>query len=242
MIYELRLYTVVPGRMEHNHGRFKDHLPILLARHEISNVGRWTATAGPNAPMFVYLMVYEDLSQRERQWSSFYADDEWWQVRAQTNAGSQMVERFDLFFLRANALWTPSASSAGTRLAGVHELSFMEVALGHNTEAAELIKTVLLPLIEREGGQPMMVADFLSGVAMPRMAMITAWPNATRLHEARRAIDSDPSLRMAFDANRETIGRAALGRTEVYVLEPTAYDLPLADLGFAHQTGLSPNA
>jgi hypothetical protein len=217
--------------MEDNHNRFKNHLPALMARHGILNVGRWTATAGPNGPLFVYLMVYEDLSQRETQWNSFYGDDEWWQIRAQTNAGAQMVERFDLFFLRSNPIWTPSESTARTRIGGVQELTFLDVALGHNVEATKLIETVVLPLIKREGGQVMMVADFVSGVAMPRIAMMTAWPDAARLHSARRAIDSDQSLRAAFQANRETIGRASLGRTETFVLEPTAFDLPLAALG-----------
>ncbi|MCP3730334.1 NIPSNAP family protein [Sphingomonas sp. MG17] len=232
MLYELRLYTVVAGRMEDNHDRFQDHMPGLMARHGISNVGRWTATAGPNAPMFVYMMVYPDMTAREAQWTSFYGDDEWWAVRAATNAGSQMVERFDLFFLKSNPCWTAPAYPAGTRSGGVHELIFTEVALGHGADANAFLTDTLLPLYEREGATPLMVADFMSGPAMPRIAMIVAWPDENRRHAGRRAIDSDPGLRAAQRDERERLNRTALGRTDVYVLEPTAFDLPLASLSF----------
>ena len=116
MLYELRLYSATPGRIEDLHARFRDHLPKLMVRHGIDQVGRWTATAGPNGPLFLYLMAYDDMAQRERQWDAFYHDDEWWQIRAATNAGEEMVERFDLFFLRPNALWTPPAGAADARI------------------------------------------------------------------------------------------------------------------------------
>lgn len=232
MLYELRLYTVVPGRLEDNHDRFRDHLPRLAARHGIAQIGRWSATAGPNTPMFVYMMAYDDMGQRERQWDAFYQDDEWWQVRAATNAGEQMVERFDLFFLRPNPAWQVIPRAPDERSAGVHELIFAEVALGHNAEANSFLKDVYLPVVQREGGDILMVADFISGCHLPRLAMMIAWPDGNRREAARRAIDSDPAVRAAQRTERQSIGRTSLGRTDVHVLEPTAFNLPLASLGY----------
>lgn len=230
MLYELRLYTVVPGRLEDNHARFRDHLPRLLARHGIDQVGRWSATAGPNTPMFVYLMAYDDMAQRERQWDAFYQDDDWWQVRAATNAGEQMVERFDLFLLRPNAAWQPQ-SRGDERSGGVHELIFAEVALGRNAEANAFLRDHYLPVVEREGGDILMVADFVSGDRMPRLGLMIAWPDGNAREAGRRAIDGDPAVRAAQAEERRALGRTSLGRTDVHVLEPTAFDLPLASLG-----------
>ena len=231
MFYELRLYTVVPGRLEDNHDRFQNHLPRLMERHGIANVGRWTAVAGPNAPMFVYMMAYRDLDERERQWGAFYQDNDWWELRGRTNAGSQMVERFDLFFLRSNPVWSPKPASS-TRAQGVHELIFAEIALGHNAAANVFLSQTWLPLVEQHGGHVMMVSDFVSGVSMPRAAIMTAWPDASTRFAARRAIDGDPALRAAQKAERESLGRTSLGRTDVFELEPTAFDLPLSLLGY----------
>jgi len=230
MIFEMRLYTVVPGRMEDNHERFRAVLPDLIARHGIANVGRWTATAGPSAPLYIYLMAYPDLDTREKQWASFYTDDAWWEARARTNGGEEMVERFDLLFLRSNALWTPMPAD-GRRAGGVHELIFVEVALGKQADAQAYLTHVYLPLVARHGGEILMIADFVSGPSMPRMALMTAWPDAAALHKARRAIDGDPDLRAAQKAERGRIGRTSLGKADIFVLEPTSFNLPLASLG-----------
>jgi hypothetical protein len=53
MIYELRLYSVAPGRMADVHTRFNDHFPALFRKHGVNLVGRWHAVAGPDAPRFV---------------------------------------------------------------------------------------------------------------------------------------------------------------------------------------------
>lgn len=232
MLYELRLYTVVPGRVEDIHARFRDHLPKLMARHGIDQVARWTATAGPDTPLFVYMMAYDNLAQREQQWDAFYQDDEWWRVRAATNAGEQMVERFDLFLLRPGRAWQAIARDPVQRSGGVHELVLGEVALGHDSEAAEYLRTVYLPAVQREGGDILMVADFVAGSKMPRLAMIIAWPNGGRREAGRRRVDADPAVREAQRAERQSIGRTSIGATTIYVLEPTAFDLPLASLGY----------
>lgn len=231
MIYEIRLYTVVPGRMEDNHNRFENVLPSLMARHGIANVGRWTATAGPGAPTFVYMMAYPDLAVREQQWTSFYGDDDWWQARARTNDGEEMVERFDLHFLRPNSAWTPNVRRDGVRAEGVHELIFAEVALGRGGDAQVYLKETYLPLLAAQGGDVLMVADFISGTSLPRMAMIIAWPDASALHRGRRAIDGSSALRAVQQEERKRLGRTSVGRSDVYVLEPTPFNLPLASLG-----------
>lgn len=232
MIHELRMYSVVPGRLEDNLDRFEHHLPKLMARHGIWNVGRWVAVAGPRAPMFVYVMAYADLDQRERQWNGFYADDEWWELRARTNAGSQMVDRFDLSFLKANPAWTPPDNTQpDARRDGLHELALIDVALGHGPDANAFLRDTYLPLVVREAGQVMMLSDFMTGPSLPRLALMTAWSNAEARRRARRAIDGDPELRGVQRSERERIGQTSLGRTDIYELEPTAFDLPLATLG-----------
>lgn len=231
MIYELRLYTVVAGRMADNHDRFQNHLPALFERHGIKNVGRWTAVSGPNAPMFVYMMTYEDMAERDRQWDAFYGDDDWWAVRSKTNGEEQMVERFDLLFLKPNPIWQPSPESANELLGGVQELFITEVAVGHNAEANALLRDTMIPLVEQSGGRVMMVADLLSGAALPKLALMIAWSDASAHHTGRLAIDGSQELRAATALQRRELGRPSMGKADIYLLEPTEFALPLATLG-----------
>lgn len=231
MIYEIRFYHVVPGRLDVTYARFGQHLPAIFARHGIRNVGSWTVSAGPNGPTFLYLVAYRDLGERERQWAAFYQDEAWHRVRAATQGDEEAVERFDLFFLRPNPLWTPTPSPAGETLGGVHDLIFSEIAPGQNAAAYQFLNESYLPAIDRLGGRVMMLADFVSGPSLPRLATLVAWPDAVARQEAWRSISGDPELTDAIARQRRRLGRALLGSTETYLLEPTPFALPLATLG-----------
>ena len=231
MLYELRFYNVAPGRMPENHERHRTGLPPLFARHGIEVVGRWTATAGPDTPLFAYLMSYPDLAERERQWTAFYDDADWWALRTKTNAGSEMVERYDLMFLRPHPRLSPATITPGERLGGVHELVFLEVGAGLGSQAGQFLETALLPAILRQGGRVMMVADLMTGPRLPRMALMIAWSDAEAAFRGRMAVDADQLVLAAQQVERQNGGKTALGRADIYGLEPAAYALPFAALG-----------
>jgi NIPSNAP len=226
MLYEIRLYNLVPGRILDNLNRWEQHLPRLMARHGISVMGRWIATAGPGAPMFIYMMTYESLQQREDQWAGFYADADWWEARALTNAGSQIVERFETYFLRSNKIGPAPGNEAGQEK-GVCELTFVDVKLGHNAEAEQILRDHVLPLIERNDGIVTMVADFVAGPSMPRMGIMVAWPDANAFHTSRLKITTDAAFLAAQKRERDTMERPSLGRTDTYLLEPVSSARPL---------------
>jgi hypothetical protein len=230
MIYEIRLYTIVPGRFDVAFDRFEKHLPQLFDRHGIRNAGRWQATAGPGGPMFIYLLAYNDLAEREEQWTAFYQDQEWSEVRSDTQGAEEATERFDLFFLRHNGLWTPRADRRHMTETGVQELVFAELALGKATPAYDYLKTVYFPAVEKAGGRIMMVTDFLSGPSMPRMAWMIGWDDANHRDLGWMQIHSDHAVHDAIASQRIAFGRALLGASDTYSLQPTTFDYPLATL------------
>ncbi len=77
MIYELRIYTALPGKQEAMLSRFRDHTTRLFEKHEMRNIGYWTNYAGGRYGELVYLLAFEDVAQRERAWNAFSADPEW---------------------------------------------------------------------------------------------------------------------------------------------------------------------
>ena len=230
MIYEIRLYSVVPGRIDVAYERFANHLPLLFQRHGIHNIGRWTAVSGSHVPRFVYVMAYQDLAAREQQWSAFYQDPDWWAVRARTQCGEEATERFDLYFLRGNPAWPPPGSPERA-LGGAHDLMFIEVALGKTTAANEFLKDLYLPLLAKVGAQLMLVADFISGPALPKIALLIAWPDPVVRAGGWHLITNDIVLKAAIAEQRKNIGRALLGATDVMELQPTSFAPPTATPG-----------
>jgi hypothetical protein len=230
MLYELRFYKVPPGRMGGHDERHEKHLPAIFARHGIICVGRWSAVAGPDLPIFAYLTIYPDFAERQRQWADFYADDEWWRVRAATNGKTELVDQYDVHFLTPNPLWRPLPDKAPPA-GGIHQLLFVEVGTGKIGDAVTFLRDVWIPKVIDLGGSIMMVADFLSGEKLPRMAIMVAWPDADRLTKAARALDRDDDVIAAQANERERYGRSSLGRTVTYCLDPMPYGVVHPTLG-----------
>ena len=104
MIYELRSYEVVPGRMPAMHARFQNHTLGLFRRHHIEVVGFWEAIIGTSNALH-YMVRFDDLAHRERAWAGFGADPEWHRVRAESERDGPIVARI------RNEIWRPSPYS-----------------------------------------------------------------------------------------------------------------------------------
>ena len=73
MIYEMRSYEVVPGRMPAMNARFQNHTVGLFEKHGIKVIGFWEAVVGTSNVLH-YMVAFEDLAHRERAWASFQAE------------------------------------------------------------------------------------------------------------------------------------------------------------------------
>jgi NIPSNAP len=81
MIYELRVYRALPGRLPNLLARFNDHTLRIWAKHGIRQVGFWTTVVGESANDLTYLLAWESMAERETKWTAFQSDKEWQQVR-----------------------------------------------------------------------------------------------------------------------------------------------------------------
>ena len=84
MIYELRIYQTLPGRMPNLLARFQNHTLRIWEKHGIRQAGFWTTLVGESNNELFYLLAWESLAERERKGSAFAADPEWNAVRDET--------------------------------------------------------------------------------------------------------------------------------------------------------------
>ena len=92
MIYELRVYETIPGRMPALHQRFANITSGFFEKHGIRVVGYWTDVIGSNDRL-TYMVAWNSLAEREQRWTAFATDPEWLAARAKTEESGPIVAR-----------------------------------------------------------------------------------------------------------------------------------------------------
>jgi hypothetical protein len=103
MIYELRVYHCLPGRLPALLKRFETATLEIWARHGIKQAGFWTVLVGENSNDLVYLLKWRSMADRERRWNAFAADPEWAEKRAASEKDGPIVASISNSFLAPTA-------------------------------------------------------------------------------------------------------------------------------------------
>jgi len=91
MIYELRVYHCLPGRLPALLKRFEGATLALWAKHGIRQAGFWTVVVGESNQDLYYLLQWDSLADREKKWAGFMADPEWIAKRAESERDGPIV-------------------------------------------------------------------------------------------------------------------------------------------------------
>ncbi|MBI3376568.1 MAG: NIPSNAP family protein [Betaproteobacteria bacterium] len=105
MIYEMRVYHCVPGRLPDLNKSFETITLKLWERHGFRPVGFWTVLVGESSQDLIYLLEWKDMAERERVFGGFMADPEWQKKRAETEKNGPIVASI------SNSFLTPTAYS-----------------------------------------------------------------------------------------------------------------------------------
>ena len=91
MLYELRVYDCVPGRLPDLLNRFENITLDLWQKHGIKQAGFWTTAIGESNQILYYMLEWESLADREKKWDAFQNDEEWLSKRAETEKNGTLV-------------------------------------------------------------------------------------------------------------------------------------------------------
>ena len=106
MLYELRVYHCIPGRLPNLLKRFDTITLKIWEKHGIKQAGFWTTAIGEDNQALYYLLQWESLADREKKWNAFQADQEWITKRAETEKDGTIVARV------ANSILQPTSFSS----------------------------------------------------------------------------------------------------------------------------------
>lgn len=106
MIYELRIYDCLPGRLPDLLRRFEDHTLAIWERHGIRQAGFFTTVVGESTNRLTYLLAWESLAEREAKWTSFVRDPDWIRARDDSERDGPILSNV------SNQLLAPTAFSS----------------------------------------------------------------------------------------------------------------------------------
>jgi hypothetical protein len=100
-VFELRIYTASPGKMEALQSRFRDHSTRFFAKHGMEVIGYWQAASGPNAEnTFVYILAFPSKQAQKASWEAMIKDPEWQNVKKESERdGIPLAARIESRFL-----------------------------------------------------------------------------------------------------------------------------------------------
>jgi hypothetical protein len=91
MIYEMRTYRCMPGRLPALVKRFDTITIKLWEKHGIRQAGFFTTVLGVSNQELLYFLAWESLAEREKKWGAFMSDPEWISKRAETEKDGPIV-------------------------------------------------------------------------------------------------------------------------------------------------------
>jgi hypothetical protein len=106
MIYEMRVYDCLPGRLPALLQRFSDHTLALWDKHGIRQAGFFTTMVGQNSQRLTYFLAWESLAEREAKWTAFIRDPDWLKARDDSERDGQILANV------SNEMLAPTAFSA----------------------------------------------------------------------------------------------------------------------------------
>jgi hypothetical protein len=91
MIYEMRVYRCLPGRLPALLKRFENTTLKLWDKHGIKQAGFFTTLIGESNQELTYFLAWESLADREKKWNAFQSDPDWINARAKSEEDGQII-------------------------------------------------------------------------------------------------------------------------------------------------------
>lgn len=220
-IYELRIYAIAPGRLNDMAERFRKDIRVLFPKHGIRLLGSWTCLSGPRTPSFIYLMRWDSFEQRTQAFASFVADPDWQEARARTNGPSELVEQYEIQFLKSlnsSGIAEPMPLTGE----GIFELDLHAASNGRAIPMREALLEHDLAAKRRAGASLVGAFEAITGPKLPSVISLVRWENADAWAKGHQSLEEDAVYGEHIGDEIKAHGRHVLGDADRYAMRPVA--------------------
>jgi hypothetical protein len=92
-VFELRVYTTPPDKLDALQARFRDHTVALFKKHGITNFGYWTPVAGAKGAgqTLIYILAHKSHEAGLEAFKNFRADPDWIKAKAESEVNGSLT-------------------------------------------------------------------------------------------------------------------------------------------------------
>ena len=101
MIYEMRRYEALPGKLDALNEVMANLAVPLFEKLGMKLVGAWQPVVGDYTNVLMYMLAFESMNERAEKWEAFFKHPDWEKGRAEVAAkhGGPLVSREIHYFL-----------------------------------------------------------------------------------------------------------------------------------------------
>jgi hypothetical protein len=90
--FDLRIYSVLPGKLDAFRDRWRDHAAPIYERHGLHSIGWWVAAKkdAEGHDQFICLLAGESIESIQRSIGEFHKDPEWQRVEKETEMDGKL--------------------------------------------------------------------------------------------------------------------------------------------------------
>ena len=214
MLYELRIYDAVAGRLPDISARFANHTTGLFRKHGVKYLGFWTDEIGQSNRL-TYINIFDSMADRETRWAGFGSDPDWLAVRKQTEANGPLVDVVTNRFLRLTPYSPPPSISTA-----VQELRIYEAMPGRLPDVHNRFANHTIGLFEKHGIEN--IGYWSEDVGANNLLVyMLGYPSLGDREKSWRAFQSDPDWNKARAASE--VDGPIVRKSRHSIMRPTEY-------------------
>ncbi len=101
-VFELRIYTPAPGKLDDLQARFRNHTTALFEKHGMTNLPYWTTIEKDGGqPKLIYILAHADEAAGKKSFENFVKDPEWVRVKTESERNGKILEKLESIYLKA---------------------------------------------------------------------------------------------------------------------------------------------
>ena len=210
MLYELRKYEVMPGKLPALVDRFGSFTVEKWKQHGLRLIGFWTPEIGPINNQVIYIWGWESFEERQRVLPAWQSDPERARVWAETERNGVLVRRVNNLLMEATSFsqldhGVAYGPPADGRAPYLFELREYEVMPGKLNAVVKRFGEFTIKTFEQHGFRQVGYWTPVMGGHNHQLIYILAWENPDHRDRAWKAWRADPE-RQQFFAESEKDG------------------------------------
>jgi NIPSNAP len=102
-VFELRIYTLMPDKLDAICTRFREHTMTLFAKHGATNLPYWTTIEkdATQQPKLIYFLAHASEAAGKETFKNFVNDPEWKKVQGESEKNGKIVEKIESIYMNA---------------------------------------------------------------------------------------------------------------------------------------------